>query len=67
MCMWACVCVYVCMCVCVYVYMCVWVYMFILRCWISRNVQLAELYIFQSDVVPRKFLEHFATVVNVAV
>ena len=62
-----CVCVYVYVCMCICVYVCMWVYMFILRLWIARNVKLTELYIFQSDVVPRKFLEHFATVVNVAV
>ena len=32
-----------------------------------KNVQLTELYIFQSEVVPGKFFEHFATVVNVGV
>ena len=45
-------------CVCGYVHM---------KVWVAHNVQLTEIYIFQYDDVPRNFVEHFATVINVGV
>ena len=54
------------MCMCGYVGLCMWVYVYTyvrvgkrvhMKVWVAQNVQLTELYSFQCDVVPGKFLE----------